>query len=160
MIKNCPECCSQISQAAMVCPVCTQRIVGKSCPDCLTLSPQEAKVCRFCQHKFRAVNQKMSFKPFQVKADSLATLLIRWRFFPQKAEFNADKLIITSYGLFGLTSHDEEIPWEKVAGFTHHSGLFWDYISIETRGQSAAIINCLNKQNASRIRSVLQALER
>ena len=161
MTQQCPECTSTISKNAVVCPVCTQRISGKPCPDCLTLSPEEAKVCRHCQHKFRQVaTQITSFRPFKVTADMAATILLRWSLFPQKAVFNTDKLIITSYGLFGLTSHDEEIPWEKVAGFTHRSGLFWDFISIETRGQSAAVISCLNKTVAKKIRNVLQTLER
>ena len=159
-VKNCPECCLEIAQEAVVCPHCTQRIEGKICPDCMSKSPLEAKVCRHCQHKFREVTQRTQFRPFQIKADALATLLLQWRLFPQKASFNADKLIISSYGFFGLTSHDEEIPWEKVAGFTHRSGLFWDYVSIETRGQSAAVINCLKKDDAQKIRNVLQALER
>lgn len=160
MIKNCPECFSSIPNDAKVCPVCTERIEGKECSDCLAKSPQEAKVCRWCQHKFREISQKAHFKPFEVKADAIATMLLRWSFFPQKATFNTDKLIITTYGFLGLTSHDEEIPWEKVAGFSHLSGIFWDHIAIETRGQSAATISCLNKEDANRIRNVLQALER
>ncbi len=160
MNKNCPECLSVIAQEATVCPACTQRIVGKPCPDCLALSPSAAKICRHCQHKFKELARQASFSAFQVKADMLATLLLRGSFFPQKAVFNSEKILITSYAFFGLTSHDEEIPWEKVAGFTHRSGLIWDYVSIETRGQSAAVISCLDKKNAARIRNVLQMLER
>lgn len=161
MLQNCPECKSAIPKDAFVCPVCTQRIQGTRCPDCLAFSPEGVKVCRYCQHKFKAdVVEMNNFRPFQVKAEAMATLLLNHSFFPQKAQFFNDKIIITSYGFLGLSSHDEEIPWEKVAGFTHRSGIFWDAIAIETRGQSATSISCLKKDDALKIRNVLQAMER
>lgn len=160
MNKNCPECCSLIPNSAVVCPACAQRIVGKACPDCLALSPQEAKVCRHCQHKFKGNVTHNTFRPFKVSANMIATILLRFSLFPQKAEFNSDKIIITTYAFFGLTSQAEEVPWEKVAGFAHHSGIFWDSISIETRGQTSAFISCLAKSDALKIKKILQALER
>jgi RNA polymerase subunit RPABC4/transcription elongation factor Spt4 len=160
MNKNCPECCSSIPDAAVVCPACTQRIVGKACPNCLALSPEETKICRHCQSKFKTNTTLSGFRPFRVNASWMATLLVRFSLFPQKAEFNTDKIIITSYGFLGLTSQAEEVLWEKVAGFAHHSGIFWDSISIETRGQTAAVISCLDKDDAKKIKNVLQTLER
>ncbi len=161
MTQACPECRSVIPKEARVCPACAQRITGILCPDCLAFSPEGAKVCRHCQHRFKTdLQQPNTIRPFKVQADQLATLVLNWSLWPQKVSFTADKITVTSYGLLGLTSHDEEIPWEKIAGFSHRSGIFWDSISIETRGQSASVVSCLKKADAQRIRRVLQTLER
>lgn len=53
----------------------------------------------------------------------------------------------------------EEIPWHKVAGFDYLSGIFWDRVRIETRGQSSTELPCLAKSDGKRIREVLQQLE-
>lgn len=58
----------------------------------------------------------------------------------------------------GLTARHEELPWEKVARFSHRSGLFWDAIAIETRGQTAATISCLSKRNAAKLKKLLHWL--
>jgi hypothetical protein len=50
-------------------------------------------------------------------------------------------------------------PWRKVAGFDYHSGIFWERLTIETRGQAARVIGCLSKRDGRRIRDVLRALE-
>jgi hypothetical protein len=50
--------------------------------------------------------------------------------------------------------------WEKVAGFSHRSGIFWDTISIETRGQTSADVTCLSQEDSKRIRGLLQDLEK
>ena len=54
---------------------------------------------------------------------------------------------------------EEEIPWAKVAGFDYHSGIFWDSVRIETRGQSSSTVPCLGKSDGQRIRRLLQELE-
>ena len=74
--------------------------------------------------------------------------------------FSKDKILISTPGKFGLTRNDEEILWEKVAGFQHKDGIFWDTIWIETRGQTAASIWGLNKQDATEIKKLLQRLEK
>ena len=68
------------------------------------------------------------------------------------------KIVITTYGFLALTSSAEEILWEKVVAFSHRSGLFWDVISIETHGQTAATITDLSRDNSKKIGDVLQGL--
>jgi hypothetical protein len=48
----------------------------------------------------------------------------------------------------------------KVVVFSHKSGIFWDVISIETHGQTAATITYLSRDNSKKIRDVLQGLEK
>ncbi len=48
----------------------------------------------------------------------------------------------------------------KVVVFSHKSGIFWDVISIETHGQTAATITHLSRDNSKKIRDVLQGLEK
>ncbi len=62
-------------------------------------------------------------------------------------------------GPFNLTRKEEEIPWRKLAGFDCESGIFWDQVTIETRGQSASKMSCLDKSDGQRIRQVLHDLE-
>ena len=101
----------------------------------------------------------MEFEPFVVNAEALPTFLLRGRFLVQSINFTVDKIVISTPGHFNLSRQEEEIPWKKVAGFDYHSGIFWDKVTIETRGQSASTIMCLSKSNGNRIRQVLQALE-
>jgi len=70
------------------------------------------------------------------------------------------KIVITTYGFLAPTSSAEEILWEKATGFSHRSGIFWDAISIETRGQTAATITCLSRDDSKKIRDVLYGLEK
>jgi hypothetical protein len=98
-------------------------------------------------------------KNIEIKSTILGTFLLRRSFRAQKAVFTKDKAVISTYGFFGLSRYDEEIPWEKVAGFLHKSGIFWDTISIETRGQSAAVIWGLRNTDAIRIKNLLQKID-
>ncbi len=76
------------------------------------------------------------------------------------AYFSSEKIIIATPGFLGLTQNNEEILWEKIAGFQHKDGIFWDTIWIETRGQSSAQISGLLKADSSKIRGILQKLEK
>ncbi len=78
----------------------------------------------------------------------------------QTIVLSEEKITISTPGVFGLSTHEEEIPWKKVAGFDYRSGIFWDMVRIETRGQSSSAVPCLTKPDGARIRSVLQQLER
>ena len=157
--KECPECFSQIDGRASVCPNCNERIMGSRCPACLAMNSEGARLCRWCGTKLATASATRKLSAFTIKADAIGALLINHSFHPQVAAFTQDKIVITTYGFFGLTSSDEEIPWEKVAGFKHHSGLIWDQVQIETRGQSSAVISCLSRQDGERIKQVMQGLE-
>jgi hypothetical protein len=93
-----------------------------------------------------------------VSASIVATILLRGRLIPERIHINPDKITIQSWGLFGLSRTDEEIPWEKVAGFHYHSGLVWDRVEIQTRGQKANAIGCLPKSEGTRIKAVLEQM--
>ncbi len=92
-------------------------------------------------------------------ARGLPTLLQRGRFLPQTIHLSEEKIIVSTPGPFHLSEKDEEIPWHKVAGFDYVSGIFWDKVRIETRGQSSTELPCLSKSDGKRIREVLQQLE-
>ncbi len=47
----------------------------------------------------------------------------------------------------------------QIAGFDYRSGIFWDQVTIETRGQSSSKMTCLDKPDGERIRQMLQDLE-
>lgn len=157
--RACPECTTQIPTEANVCAQCGERVEGLRCDECLALSPEGARKCRWCGNRLRVATEQQ-LKAFRVRASRLGTLLIRFSLFPQEARFTPEKIVIRTYGFLGLTSSDEEILWEKVAGFAHRNGIFWDLVSIETRGQTQAVIACLGKQDSQRIREVLQGLEK
>ena len=54
---------------------------------------------------------------------------------------------------------DEDIPWEKIAGYHYHSGWFWDGIEIQTRGQKANTIGGLSKSCARTIKETLEQMK-
>lgn len=159
--KICFACLSEIPVEAEVCRACGTRVEGIPCPECCSLCPEPARKCHCCGSSLQRPQQALLHQQtLIIQADPLATLLLELSLHPQRVVVEADKLTITSFALFGLTSHSEELPWEKVAGFSHRSGLLWDAIAIETRGQTSATISCLNKRDARRIKQVLQTLER
>lgn len=159
--KTCHACLSVIPQAAVVCRACGTRLEGIQCSACRSFCPDDASLCRHCGSRLNKTNQNLPvISPMVIQADPLATLLLEWSLNPQRLALDSHKITLTSFSLFGLTAQHEELPWEKVAGFNHRAGLFWDAIAIETRGQTAANISCLTKRDAQRLKRVLQSVER
>lgn len=161
--QSCPQCFSTIDARCLVCPYCQQRIKGIQCQSCLMVCPLGASVCHHCNASFAnaAIATAMESIPNRsFIANRLGNLLLNFSFIPTRAYTSPEKLVVTHYRLLGLVSSNEEIPWNKVAGFKHRSGILWDSISIETRGQSGAWISPLNKVDANALKTVLQRLER
>lgn len=158
-IKTCKECISEIPGDAEVCMHCGERIEGKECPKCLSICKADASVCKWCRFEFKKERKSLDIQPFQVIAELLPTLILRFRLFPQRVKFTTEKITISTPGFFALSTYHEEIPWHKVAGFDYRSGIFWDQATIQTRGQTSATIGCLNKIKGDRIRKLLQTLE-
>ena len=158
-MKTCPECCSDIPDQAEVCRACGRRVVGKSCPECAELSKYAAKKCCHCGHDFARQAKIAVIEPFGTKAAFLPTVLFRYRFIPQEIAVSSDKIVIKTWGFFWLSHTDEDIPWEKVAGFHYHSGWFWDSIEIQTRGQKANTIGGLPKSSGRRIKEILERMK-
>ena len=158
--KRCTECFSVIPKEASVCRYCSTRIEGIKCPDCASYCRPEAKLCKWCGKTLKRPKALTLTKPLEIKSTFLGILLSKGSFLPQKSKFTKNKIIVSTPGFLGLTRNDEEIPWEKVAGFQHKDGIFWDAIWIETRGQTAASIWGLEKEDALRIKGLLQNLEK
>jgi len=159
-VKSCPDCLAEIPAAATFCRHCGERVEGTPCPDCGSRNGPEASVCRWCGHRWeRAGGRGEDFEPFEVTASLLPTVLLRGRFLRQTILFTREKIVIATPGVFNLSRQEDEIPWRKVAGFDYRSGVFWDRVQIETRGQSSSGIGCLDKEDGERIRQVLQELE-
>lgn len=159
MQKTCPDCLSEIPGEAAFCRFCGERVEGKPCPGCGSRNWDEAGVCRWCGQRFEEARKRIGFAPFQVTARLLPTFLQRGRLLPQTIRLTQEKILILTPGIFNLSRQEEEIPWQKVAGFDYRSGIIWDQVKIETRGQSSSTMPCLSKADGSRIREVLQTLE-
>lgn len=152
---NCPFCKSTNAEGATVCAHCTRQIQGKTCSQCAEVVLEAAVVCRYCSHPFTSTAQAVDVEPFSITADFFGTLVRNGRLLTQSVEVSPEKLVITTPGWLGLSQSEEEIPWNKIAGYNYHSGLMWDAITVETRGQTANRISPLTKQDAQRIREVL-----
>lgn len=98
-------------------------------------------------------------EPYRAKASFLPTLLFRGRLIPQEIHLSAEKIVIKTWGILWLSHTDEDIPWEKIAGYHYHSGWFWDRIEIQTRGQQANSIGCLPKSGSRRIKEILERMK-
>lgn len=159
-MKTCPDCLSEIPDAATFCRSCGERVEGKGCPQCGARNWPEASACRWCNHKYGVSRPKVrGFEPFEVTAQLLPTVLQRGRLLPQTVRVTPEKIVISTPGAFNLSRKEEEIPWAKIAGFDYRSGIFWDQVTIETRGQSSSKMTCLDKPDGERIRQMLQDLE-
>jgi ribosomal protein L40E len=160
-MKTCPDCLSEIPDAATFCRFCGERVEGRGCGGCGTRNWPDATRCRWCGETFeaRARSDVRQIEPFAVTAKLLPTVLQRGRFLPQTISLTPEKIVISTPGAFNLSRKEEEIPWRKVAGFDYRSGIFWDQVTIETRGQSASRMSCLDKADGQRIRQLLQELE-
>ena len=158
--KRCPECLSAIPKQANVCRYCGQRIAGVQCPDCASFCKPEARVCNWCGKKLPKEQSLKITQPIELKSSLLGSILLRMSFFPQEAIFTEEKILIRTYGFMALTKHEEEIPWEKVAGFNYKAGVIWDAVWIQTRGQSSSSITALSKSDSKRIKTLLQKFEK
>ncbi|MFW6192872.1 MAG: double zinc ribbon domain-containing protein [Gemmatimonadota bacterium] len=158
-MKTCPDCLGEIPEAAEVCRHCGERVEGKRCGQCGARNWPHASICRWCRERFEPSGHRVEFESFEVVAQTLPTVLFRGRFLPQTLVITQEKILVRTPGRFDLTRAEEEIPWAKVAGFDYHSGLFWDQVRIETRGQSSSTVGCLAKEDGERIRALLRKLE-
>lgn len=158
-MSQCPECLSEMVEGAAVCRACRKRVIGKRCPECAEMCRQEASKCAYCGHNFARQQKVAAVEAFSARAAFLPTLLLRGRLIPQEIHLNAEKILIQSWGYFRLSRTDEEIPWEKIAGYHYHAGLFWDSVEIQTRGQKANQMTCLPKPAGLRIKSILEQMK-
>lgn len=158
-MKTCPECCSEVPDHAAVCSACGRQIVGQTCPECSETVKAEARKCRYCGHSFARATKVAAIEAFSVQAARLPTFVFRGRLIPQRIHLDAEKIRIQTWGFLGLSRTDEDIPWEKVAGFHYHSGWFWDQVEIQTRGQKANAMAGLPKDQGTRIRDTLERMK-
>lgn len=98
-------------------------------------------------------------EPYSATASMLPTILFRGRLIPQEIHVSSEKIVIKTWGVFWLSHMDEDIPWEKVAGYNYQAGWFWDSIEIQTRGQSANSISGLTKSDGRRIKESLEQMK-
>ena len=157
-MKTCPECCSEMPDQAEVCHACGRRIIGKQCPECAELSKEAARKCRYCGHDFTREEKVAGIEPYSAKASFLPTLFFRGRLIPQEIHLSSEKIVIKTWGLLWLSHTDEDIPWEKIAGYHYQSGWFWDGIEIQTRGQKANNIGGLSKSHGQTIKKILEQM--
>lgn len=158
-MKTCPECLSEAPEEAKVCRNCGKRIVGKRCPECAEMAANEATKCPWCGHNFARQQRIATVEPLSVKADLFPTIFQRGRLIPQEMHLTPEKILIQTYGFFWLSRTDEEIPWEKIAGYHYHSGWFWDSVEIQTRGQKANQMTCLPKDQGNKIKAILERMK-
>lgn len=158
-MKNCSECLSDMPEGAEVCRSCGTRVVGKPCPDCAELSKGAARKCPHCGHSFAREEKIAAVEAYTAKAELLPTLLLRGRLIPQEIHLSPEKIVIQTWGYFWLSRTDEEIPWEKIAGYHYHAGLFWDSVDIQTRGQKANGIGCLPKSSGTKVKEILERMK-
>jgi hypothetical protein len=144
---------------AEVCHACGRRIIGKPCPECAELVKTAARRCQYCGHDFAREEKIAILEPYSAKASLLPTVLLRARLIPQEIHLSPEKIVIKTWGVFWLSHTDEDIPWEKIAGYHYHSGLLWDSIEIQTRGQKANSIGCLGKSSGRRIKETLEQMK-
>ena len=158
-MESCPDCLSEVPEGAVVCSSCGERMTGRRCTACGARNWEEARLCRWCGTSFEPTGHGLEFEEFTVTARRLPTFLFRGRLLPRSLVITREKILVRTPGVFDLTQGEEEIPWAKVAGFDYHSGLLWDRVRIETRGQSSSTFGCLAKEDGERIRALLRELE-
>jgi Double zinc ribbon len=156
---NCFECLSEVPEGAQVCHACGRRIIGKQCPQCAELSRGVARKCQHCGHSFARDERISAIEAYTAEASLLATIFLRGRLIPQKIHLSAEKIVIQTWGMFWLSRTDEDIPWEKIAGYHYHSGLFWDRVEIQTRGQKSNVIGGLPKGSSTVIKEILELMK-
>lgn len=157
---RCDECLAEVPGGAARCRHCGEAIGGKPCPDCSSRIRSEARVCRWCGHRFRTGDVQMQVDARRIRGKVLPSVLFRGRFIPQEVEITDDKLVVRAPGAFYLWTNENEIPWNKVSGFHYRSGIVWDRLTLETRGQESETVLGLGKSDGREIREILQRLER
>ena len=158
IVSTCPECRGEIPADASVCRHCTRRLSGRQCALCLEFSKPEARVCSCCRANLIRQKAVAEFEPVSIPASVIGSIFLRGRFIPQRIQLLPDKVVISTWGRFWLSRKDEQIPWEKVAGYELRAGLLWDKLEIETRGQSSNTITCLRKSQSRRIKAILDLM--
>ncbi|PHR98530.1 MAG: hypothetical protein COA78_26050 [Blastopirellula sp.] len=155
----CSFCHSDVPDGAIKCKFCSEFLVGQTCTQCLSTIPEEATACRYCGHRINKRKLETNIS-LEIKADVFASLVFRGRLLPHEIVSDNEKIVIKSPGLFRLWENADEIPWNKVAGFTYRSGIVWDKVEIETRGQKPSVIIGLVKADGEKLREILQNLEK
>lgn len=123
------------------------------------MADAEATKCPHCSHSFARQARIAAVEPFSARAALFGTIFLRGRFIPQEIHLTPEKILIQTHGFFWLSRTDEEIPWEKIAGYHYHSGWFWDSVEIQTRGQKANEMGCLPKAEGKRVKEVLERMK-
>ena len=158
-MATCFECLGDVPDGAQVCHSCGRRIVGRQCPQCAELSRAVARKCHHCGHSFARDDRISSLEDYSAEASFLATVLLRGRLIPQKINLSSEKIVIQTWGIFWLSRTDEDIPWEKIAGYHYHSGILWDRVEIQTRGQKSNVIGGLPKSSGKVIKEILELMK-
>lgn len=160
---SCNYCKNELPKLAIKCGYCREYTSGEVCQECQSTIPKNAVLCKHCGSKIQReadVRNRPQIS-FYIKTELLPTMFVRLRFLPHEVWVDNEKIVIKTPGIFNLWQSNNEIPWNKVAGFSYRDGIFWDSIKIETRGQKEVEIIGLNKQTSGpRLREILQSLEK
>lgn len=159
MIKSCSECKAEIPADALLCQCCGEAVDGIRCEQCKSVVHKDAKICKWCGSQLLTEKVTKQSTTGFIKGEVLPSLLLRFRFLPHEVTIKEEKIVVRTPGLFRLWNQDDEIPWNKIAGFNYRNGIFWDQITIETRGQKGTSIVGLEKQQGQKLKSILESLE-
>ena len=55
-----------------------------------------------------------------------------------------------------MTKKDKTISWDKISGFDHKKGFFWDTITISNYGQRPIIRECIRPSDVKVMKRVIQ----
>ncbi|MDX1578853.1 MAG: zinc ribbon domain-containing protein, partial [Gemmatimonadota bacterium] len=60
-MENCPDCLSEVPEAAVVCSSCGERMTGRRCTACGARNWEEARLCRWCGTSFEPTGHGLEF---------------------------------------------------------------------------------------------------